>query len=104
MATIAQRRCRRCSSGMRSTSLCCRGTRCALSLARITRLTMRILQLTPRLPNPPIDGGRVVMLQIARAMERLGNDVHVLSLNPRKQHGDSIDAIDIDTSAHTSAM
>jgi glycosyltransferase involved in cell wall biosynthesis len=76
---------------------------------------MRILQLTPRLPYPPTDGGRVVMLQVARALERLGAGVRVLSLNPRKQHGDLeaarralspvvIDAFDIDTSAHLAAL
>lgn len=75
---------------------------------------MRILQLTPRLPFPPIDGGRVVMLQIARALARHGCDVHVLSLNPRKQRGDveaarralapiPLDAVDLDTSAHAAA-
>jgi glycosyltransferase involved in cell wall biosynthesis len=69
---------------------------------------MRILQLTPRLSYPPSDGGRVVMLQIATAMQRLGADVRILSLNPKKQHADlemarqalapiPIDAIDIDT-------
>jgi len=71
---------------------------------------MRILQLTPRLPYPPSDGGRVVMLQIATAMQRLGADVRILSLNPKKQHADletarralapiPIAAIDIDTSS-----
>jgi glycosyltransferase involved in cell wall biosynthesis len=76
---------------------------------------MRILQLTPRLPYPPTDGGRVVMQQVARALNRLGADVRILSLNPRKQHGDleaarqalapvTIDAVDIDTSAHLAAM
>jgi glycosyltransferase involved in cell wall biosynthesis len=65
---------------------------------------MRILQLTPRVADPPIDGGRVVMLQIANALRRLGNEVHVLSLNPRKQHVDAEGAIDIDTSAHLAAF
>jgi glycosyltransferase involved in cell wall biosynthesis len=65
---------------------------------------MRILQLTPRVADPPIDGGRVVMLQIANALRRLGNDVHVLSLNPRKQHVDAEGAIDIDTSGHLAAF
>jgi polysaccharide biosynthesis protein PslH len=71
---------------------------------------MRILQLTPRLAYPPSDGGRVVMLQIATAMQRLGADVRILSLNPKKQHADMgtapralapirVDAIDIDTSS-----
>jgi glycosyltransferase involved in cell wall biosynthesis len=68
---------------------------------------MRILQLTPRVPWPPTDGGRVVMHQVAQSLQRLGADVHVLSLNPRKQHVDpppDIEAIDIDTSAHLTAL
>jgi len=76
---------------------------------------MRVLQLTPRVAWPPTDGGRVVMLQVARALQRLGADVEVLSLNPRKQAVDvdaarqalaplPFDAIDIDTSAHVSAL
>src|SRR5258707_7999974 len=75
---------------------------------------MRILQLTPRLSYPPSDGGRVVMLQIATAMQRTGATVRILSLNPRKQHASvaaarqkldpiPIDAVDIDTSAHVRA-
>ncbi len=71
---------------------------------------MRILQLTPRLAYPPSDGGRVVMLQIAKAMQRLGAEVRILSLNPKKQLADletarrvlapiPIDAVDIDTSS-----
>jgi glycosyltransferase involved in cell wall biosynthesis len=50
------------------------------------------------------------MLQIARAVASLGHDVHVLSLNPRKQRADPeearrvmapivVDAVDVDTSA-----
>lgn len=69
---------------------------------------MRILQLTPRVPWPPHDGGRVVMLQCARALANSGAEIHVLSLNPVKHRSDpararaelapiSLDAIDIDT-------
>src|SRR3954463_13384320 len=76
---------------------------------------MRILQLTPRLSYPPSDGGRVVMLQIATAMQRLGADVQILSLNPRKQHADPerarqalapipVDAIDIDTTGFAASV
>lgn len=72
---------------------------------------MKVIQLTPRLPYPPSDGGRIVMLQIARALQRLGAGVRILSLNPRKQHSEvetvrqalapiPIEAVDIDTSAH----
>ena len=76
---------------------------------------MRILQLTPRVAWPPTDGGRVVMLQVAQALHRLGADVEVLSLNPRRQRVDPVaaqkalapvpfEAIDIDTSAHVTAL
>jgi len=71
---------------------------------------MRILQITPRIAWPPTDGGRVVMLQVARALHDLGANVEILSLNPRKQRVDiaaarkalaplTFDAIEIDTSA-----
>jgi glycosyltransferase involved in cell wall biosynthesis len=76
---------------------------------------MRILQLTPRLSWPPTDGGRVVMLQIARSLARAGATVSVLSLNPRKQFVNlvdaraalapiAVDAIDIDTDRHIAAL
>jgi glycosyltransferase involved in cell wall biosynthesis len=76
---------------------------------------MRILQLTPRVAWPPTDGGRVVMLQVARALHDLGAHVEVLSLNPRKQRVEmdaarralaplSFEAIDVDTSAHLVAL
>ncbi|MEA2570724.1 MAG: polysaccharide biosynthesis protein PslH [Acidobacteriota bacterium] len=71
---------------------------------------MRILQLTPRIAWPPTDGGRVVMLQVALSLQRLGADVEILSLNPRKQRVDAddlplpLEAIDIDTSAHVAAF
>lgn len=76
---------------------------------------MRVLQLTPRIAWPPTDGGRVVMLQIARALHGHGATVEVLSLNPRKQRVDveaarqalapvPLDAIDIDTGAHLTAL
>lgn len=45
---------------------------------------MRILLLTPRLPWPAIDGGRVAMSRLAQSLAHAGADVEVLSLNPRK--------------------
>jgi len=54
------------------------------------------------------------MLQLARALQRIGAEVHVLSLNPRKQRADveaarralapvTLEAIDIDTGRHVRA-
>lgn len=65
--------------------------------------TMRILVLAPRLPWPPLDGGRVAMSRLIEALARAGAEVEVLSLNPRKHRGSAeaplpLRAIDIDTS------
>jgi len=64
---------------------------------------MRILILTPRLPWPPTDGGRVAMSRLATSLSACGAEVEILSLNPRKHRGVAegplpIQAIDIDTS------
>jgi glycosyltransferase involved in cell wall biosynthesis len=64
---------------------------------------MRLLILTPRLPWPPTDGGRVAMSRLATSLAACGAEVEILSLNPRKHHGVAegplpIQAIDIDTS------
>jgi glycosyltransferase involved in cell wall biosynthesis len=64
---------------------------------------MRILILTPRLPWPPIDGGRIAMARLAEGLVRAGADVEILSLNPRKHCALAAapiptQAIDIDTS------
>ena len=63
---------------------------------------MRVLLLTPRLPWPPLDGGRVAMARLAEALVRAGAEVEVLSLNPRKHRGVAagplpVHAVDIDT-------
>ena len=60
---------------------------------------MRILQLTPRVSSPPMDGGAAVMHQCAEALRNLGAEVEVLSLNPRRQRVDAPGSVDIDTSA-----
>lgn len=65
---------------------------------------MRILLLTPRLPWPPIDGGRIAMSRLAQSLANAGAEVEILSLNPRKHHGDvrasplPLQAVDIETS------
>src|SRR5688500_11747176 len=65
---------------------------------------MRILQLTPRLPWPSTDGGRVAMARLAQSLARGGAEVEVLSLNPRKHRVAvtaapvPLQAVDIDTS------
>jgi glycosyltransferase involved in cell wall biosynthesis len=64
---------------------------------------MRILILTPRLPWPPVDGGRVAMSRLAQSLAACGAEVEILSLNPRKHRGVPdgpvpIRAVDMDTS------
>jgi polysaccharide biosynthesis protein PslH len=62
---------------------------------------MRILQVTPRVPTPPTDGGRLAMRNLAAGLRRAGADVERLSLNPRKHRVDPASAgcetFDIDT-------
>jgi glycosyltransferase involved in cell wall biosynthesis len=66
---------------------------------------MRILLLTPRVPWPAIDGGRIAMSRLAESLGRAGAEVEVLSLNPRKHRAAKpesapvpLHAIDLDTS------
>jgi glycosyltransferase involved in cell wall biosynthesis len=64
---------------------------------------MRILVLTPRLPWPPIDGGRIAMARLAEGLVCAGADVEILSLNPRKHRVPTVapmpvQTVDIDTS------
>jgi polysaccharide biosynthesis protein PslH len=64
---------------------------------------LRILLLTPRLPWPPIDGGRIAMGRLAEGLVHAGASVEILSLNPRKHRAAvaaplPTQAIDIDTS------
>jgi polysaccharide biosynthesis protein PslH len=58
---------------------------------------MRILQVCPRVPWPPLDGGRVAMLQLTRSLP----GVDVVALNQKKFHVDPlpswVEAVDIDT-------
>src|SRR6266849_6090774 len=49
---------------------------------------MRILILTPRLPWPAIDGGRIAMARLTESLASAGADVEILSLNPRKHRVD----------------
>lgn len=63
---------------------------------------MRILLLTPRLPWPPVDGGRIAMSRMAEGLARARADIEILSLNPRKHRAlapapITLQAIDIDT-------
>lgn len=70
---------------------------------------MKVLQLCPKVPWPPDDGGRVAMRVLALSLRRAGADVRTLCLNPRKHHvelsslpeeaGDlRLEAVDADTS------
>lgn len=75
---------------------------------------MRVLQLCPRMPWPPHDGGRVAMLQITRGLAAAGVEVEVLSLDPAKHDADPeaarralapvpLEAVAVDTSAYLRA-
>lgn len=70
---------------------------------------MRILQLCPKVPWPPEDGGRVAMRVLALSLRRAGAQVRTLSLNPGKHRVEPsalpdeardlrLEAIDVDTS------
>lgn len=70
---------------------------------------MKILQLCPKVPWPPDDGGRVAMRVLALSLQRAGADVRTLCLNPRKHHVEPsslpdeardlrLEAVDVDTS------
>jgi len=70
---------------------------------------MRILQLCPKVPWPPDDGGRVAMRVLALSLLRAGAEVKTLCLNPAKHRVDAaglpaeagplrLEAVDIDTS------
>lgn len=70
---------------------------------------MRILQLCPKVPWPPDDGGRVAMRVLALSLLGAGAEVRTLSLNPLKHRTDvstlleearplHVEAIDADTS------
>jgi len=60
--------------------------------------------LTPRLPWPPIDGGRIAMGRLAEGLMHAGAEVAILSLNPRKHRAQvvampvPVEAVEIDTS------
>ncbi len=45
---------------------------------------MRILQICHRVPYPPIDGGNIVMMNMAVALNKAGNEVHQFALNTNK--------------------
>ena len=60
-------------------------------------MPIRILILTPRVPDPPLDGGRIAMAHLAASLARYA-EVEVLSLNPRKHRVDDVSAVDVDTS------
>src|SRR5260221_4908702 len=69
-----------------------------------SQLTMRILLLAPRIPWPPLDGGRIAMSRLAESLAASGAAVEILSLNPRKNHARAdglplpLRAVDLDTS------
>ncbi|MDB5233829.1 MAG: hypothetical protein JWR44_822, partial [Hymenobacter sp.] len=53
---------------------------------------MHILQLCPRVPFPPHDGGAIAMYDMAAGLVRAGHRVTVLAINTPK-HRQSADAL-----------
>lgn len=47
---------------------------------------MHILQLCPRVPYPPTDGGAIAMYDVTAGLSRAGHQVTVLALNTPKHH------------------
>lgn len=45
---------------------------------------MKILVVAPRVPWPPVDGGRVAIVSIALGLRDAGAEVEMVALNPRK--------------------
>ncbi|MGN6186713.1 MAG: glycosyltransferase family 4 protein [Thermoanaerobaculia bacterium] len=65
---------------------------------------MRILVLTPKVPWPLLDGGRIAMARLIESLAKSA-DVRVLSLNPKKHHSETRrDVIDIDTARIVTPM
>lgn len=71
---------------------------------------MKILVVAPRVPWPPLDGGRVAINAIALGLRDAGADVELVALNPRKHRSEAreipdrrgalpVVAIDHDTTA-----
>jgi glycosyltransferase involved in cell wall biosynthesis len=50
---------------------------------------MKILVVAPRVPWPPLDGGRVAIGAIALGLRDAGADVELVALNPRKHRSDA---------------
>jgi glycosyltransferase involved in cell wall biosynthesis len=51
---------------------------------------VRILQICHRIPYPPIDGGNIVMMNMALALTESGNEVHQFALNTNRHFVDPV--------------
>lgn len=49
---------------------------------------MRILQLCHHVPFPPRDGGKIAMMNMAKALLASGHEVHQFALNPSRNYSD----------------
>lgn len=76
---------------------------------------MRVLQLSPKAPWPPEDGGRIASRVLAFSLLRAGAEVRLLSLNPAKHRVDTaslpdearavrLETVDHDTSLSVSGF
>jgi glycosyltransferase involved in cell wall biosynthesis len=62
---------------------------------------MNILQLTPRIPYPPHDGGAIAMYNTTKYLQQRGNKVTVLALNTNKHYQKPESIQDICTAVHS---
>ncbi len=61
---------------------------------------MNILQLSPRIPYPPHDGGAIAMYNTTKYLQKAGNNVTVLALNTNKHYQKPESIKDICTAVH----
>ena len=60
-------------------------------------MALRILQLTKKVPIPPLDGEAVAVLSMSKAYSSLGHSVDLLSFNTKKHF---VDPASIDSNSH----
>ncbi|MCS7028745.1 MAG: glycosyltransferase [Bacteroidia bacterium] len=62
---------------------------------------MNILEITPRIPYPPNDGGAIAMYNTIKYLQKAQNTVTVLALNTNKHYQDPVVLQDICSAVHS---